>query len=70
MKFFLSYLCVFFYIHLNANEIQWIDAQINAIKSSRIGLSKKDLLQVENPFLLEKSNQKNIVTTHTSNQQK
>jgi len=38
-------------ISLHANELQWVDEQINAIKPPRSGLSETVLLSLKDPFI-------------------
>ena len=47
-------------ISLNADELQWVDEQINAIKPPRNGLSTDTLVSIYNPFIfLQKTNEIN-----------
>lgn len=39
---------------LNANELDWVDEQVQAIKPPRVGLNKKVLHKLKNPFVFTK----------------
>jgi len=44
---------------LFANELSWVDEQIQAIKPSRKGISEKEIRQLKNPFIyLKKKDEK------------
>lgn len=40
---------------LNANELQWVDEQIEAIKPPRVGLKSGSLAKIKDPFIFTKS---------------
>jgi len=39
-----------------ANELAWVDEQVEAIKPSRIGLQNSDLLRIKSPFIFLEKN--------------
>ncbi len=55
MKTVLIFLSFFLFISLNATELQWVDAQIKAIKPPRIGLKSTTLAKIKDPFIFTKS---------------
>jgi len=38
-------------ISLSANELSWVDEQIEAIKPPRVGLSTKEVAKIRDPFI-------------------
>lgn len=63
-----------FIFNLNANELAWVDQQIEAIKPPRSGLKSSALSSLNNPFIFlkknkdEKKEKKNTANTNTSKQ--
>jgi len=41
---------------LLADELSWVDEQVQAIKPPRIGMKKRDLTQLKDPFIFLKKN--------------
>ncbi len=37
--------------HLLANELSWVDEQVEAIKPARHGISSKDIVRLKDPFI-------------------
>ena len=44
--------------HLSANELQWVDEQIKAIKPPRTSISKAKINSIKNPFIFLKKKAK------------
>ena len=59
MKNYFSLIIIFFIISLSADELSWVDTQIEAIKPSRKGLSNFQIEKTKNPFLIFKQTKKN-----------
>ena len=57
---------------LFANELKWVDEQIEAIKPPRVGLSPKEITLLKDPFILlvEKTVDKKKKTIATNKQSK
>lgn len=55
MKIFSMLIYIFIISSLNANELQWIDEQIKAIKPPRVGLKSSNLVKIKDPFIFTKS---------------
>ena len=53
---------------ISANELEWVDKQIKAIKPPRIGISSKNVNKLKNPFIFLNATQKptNKNSTNTS----
>ena len=43
------------FVSLQATELQWVDAQIQAIKPPRIGLKATTVAKIKDPFIFTKS---------------
>ena len=43
---------------LSANELDWVDEQVEAIKPSRLGMKSQDLARIKDPFIFLKKNKK------------
>ena len=54
MKKSLTLFILTFYIQLFANELSWVDDQVEAIKPPRSGASSQLLRAAENPFIFLK----------------
>ena len=58
--------------HLYANELTWVDEQVEAIKPPRIGISEKEIDKIKDPFIflvkeedkVEKSTKKSSKKAH------
>ena len=58
--------------HLYANELTWVDEQVEAIKPPRVGISEKEIDKIKDPFIflvkeedkVEKSTNKSSKTVH------
>lgn len=67
MKF--STIILFSILSLTANELKWVDTQIDAIKPSRTGVSKASINRTKNPFIFireEKDISKKIVKINSN----
>jgi len=51
-KLALTLLLTSTYLFSNANELAWVDEQIEAIKPPRVGLSPKEIGKLKDPFIL------------------
>lgn len=58
MKKSLTLFMLTFYIQLFANELSWVDEQVEAIKPPRSGVSSQLLRAAENPFIFLKKEEK------------
>ena len=60
MKNILLILSLFGFTHSVADELKWVDAQIQAIKPARSGISKSQIDMIKDPFIfLKKETEKN-----------
>ena len=60
MKNILLILSLFIATHSIADELKWVDAQIQAIKPPRSGISKSQIDMIKDPFIfLKKETEKN-----------
>jgi hypothetical protein len=64
-----TFLFIMLALTLNANELQWVDEQIQAIKPSRSGVDKKSIEMLTDPFIFIKkeSTEKNTKQSNGSN---
>jgi len=63
------YITLFFLLtqHLYANELTWVDEQVEAIKPPRIGISDKEIDKIKDPFIfLVKEDKKVLKSTKKS----
>jgi len=68
MNFFITISLFLSIITLKANELEWVDEQINAIKPPREGLSNSFLVLLDDPFIFfTKSDDKKVGTTKGTN---
>ncbi|MDQ7061589.1 MAG: hypothetical protein Q9M43_10850 [Sulfurimonas sp.] len=51
---------------LTANELQWVDEQIQAIKPSRTGISKAKINAIKSPFIYLNKTKSNVSTKSIS----
>ena len=58
MKTIITLLCISFSSLLIANELQWVDEQIEAIKPARVGLKSHEISKITDPFIFVKSQEK------------
>lgn len=64
-KLFLGLLLI--QITINANELEWVDEQINAIKPPRTGIKDADISTLKDPFIFfNKKSSKDSTTTKKS----
>lgn len=56
MKFFFILSFFMFIIQLGANELTWVDEQIEAIKPPRSGVSDSEVNALKNPFYFSEKN--------------
>ena len=52
---------------LTANELAWVDEQVNAIKPARVGENNSNISRIKNPFIFLKKNGYNIDKINTTN---
>ncbi|MCK9491031.1 MAG: hypothetical protein M0Q24_02990 [Sulfurimonas sp.] len=45
---------LFFQVALSANELSWVDTQVDAIKPARIGMNNSEILKIQDPFIFYK----------------
>jgi len=57
MKAILILITLSLFIHSSANELAWVDEQIEAIKPPREGLDEKQFSFLKDPFIFLKKNQ-------------
>jgi len=38
----------------SANELSWVDTQVNAIKPARVGMNDSEILKIQDPFIFYK----------------
>jgi hypothetical protein len=57
MKAMLILITLSLFIHSSANELAWVDEQIEAIKPPREGLDEKQFSFLKDPFIFLKKNQ-------------
>jgi len=60
MKNFIILSILFFSVNINANELAWVDEQIEAIKPSRSGLKKSSIASMKDPFIFLSKYKKDI----------
>ena len=76
MKNILLILSLFIITHAIANELEWVDEQIQAIKPPRNGISKSQIDMIQNPFIFlkkelkEKPGTKAVVTNKSYSSKK
>jgi len=51
MKTIFISLLLFLVVNLSADELQWVDEQIEAIKPPRSGMQMKELAKIKDPFI-------------------
>jgi len=52
MKLYIKIVIIsIFSICLNANELSWVDTQVNAIKPTRKGMSESEISKIKDPFV-------------------
>jgi len=56
MKTFIITTIVLLGININANELTWVDEQVEAIKPPRIGMKSRELSILKDPFIFLKKN--------------
>jgi hypothetical protein len=49
-----------------ANELKWVDEQVQAIKPARTGMQRSELSSLKNPFIFIKKTDKNKKSTPSS----
>ena len=69
MKKILLTLFILFSSRLLANELAWVDEQVNAIKPPRSGMKSRDL-RIKNPFIFLQKNRSSSSKAATSKQGK
>jgi hypothetical protein len=52
MKKLIIFLLILLSTHLLANELSWVDEQVEAIKPPRKGISDKEISKLKDPFIL------------------
>lgn len=60
MKTIITLLFISFSSLLLANELHWVDEQIEAIKPARVGLKAHNISKITDPFIFVKSQEKTI----------
>ena len=45
---------LFVQVILSANELSWVDTQVDAIKPARVGINNSEITKVQNPFIFYK----------------
>jgi len=45
---------LFFQATLSANELSWVDTQVDAIKPARVGMNDSEILKIQDPFIFYK----------------
>ena len=58
MKTYIIIAFVLSSITLSSNELSWVDAQVEAIKPARKGMSDSELNQIKDPFIFYKNRSK------------
>lgn len=56
MKNYALYLLIFALNTLNAEDLSWVDKQVDAIKPTRLGVSDKSIMQLKDPFVFLEKN--------------
>ncbi len=57
-KYLIPIAILFLSVTLSSNELSWVDTQIEAIKPPRKGMSESEIINVNNPFIYLKSEDK------------
>ncbi len=76
MKTFFIAITVLLTANVNANELAWVDEQVEAIKPPRIGMKSRELSILKDPFIFLKKNRieepksKNDKKTYTQRTQR
>ncbi len=68
MKNFIIVTVLFFIVNLSANELAWVDEQIEAIKPSRSGLKSSSISSMKDPFIFLKKYKKEVVKKQKTTQ--
>jgi len=66
MKTFSILVLLFIIENLYANELQWVDQQVQAIKPPRVGITKSELNTIVDPFLYIVKEKKKVTKTPTT----
>ena len=67
MKTFIITTIVLLGININANELTWVDEQVEAIKPPRIGMKSRELSILKDPFIFLKKNRIDKVKNKSEN---
>ncbi len=67
MKFLLILTLLFSFFQLHADELGWVNRQIQAIAPNRVGLSDKDISKLKNPFIFLNKNRPKIKKKSVTN---
>ena len=51
MKIIFLFMLSVIFISINADELSWVDTQIEAILPNRVGIDKSSITKVKNPFI-------------------
>ena len=62
MKNFILMTILFSALNISANELAWVDEQIEAIKPSRVGLKSSSISSMKDPFIFLKKYKEEIIT--------
>jgi len=57
-KYLILISILFLTVTLSSDELSWVDTQIEAIKPSRKGMNKSEIININNPFIYLKSKDK------------
>jgi hypothetical protein len=63
MKNLLLAIALLLVVNSYANELNWVDEQVEAIKPSRTGMKKSSLNSIRDPFIFIKKSKKGKATT-------
>ncbi|EQB40648.1 hypothetical protein M947_02235 [Sulfurimonas hongkongensis] len=56
-----------FQVTLSANELSWVDTQVDAIKPARVGMNNSETLKLQDPFIFyKKGSAKNKKATNVA----
>lgn len=55
-KFYLLSIAILMSLNLTANELDWVDEQVEAIKPARIGLDFSEISNIKDPFIFVDAN--------------
>jgi len=63
MKTFFILMTLMFTLNLSANELSWVNEQVEAIKPPRAGMKRSELSALKDPFIFLKKNEKETTSS-------